>query len=100
VSRWIGRDKLYCRYVAAYNWFALAQMILMLPYQVALMTPGYSLPGIAAVGMFATMAFALYEWFIARHALEVSGRTAFGVVMLNLLAGLLLLQLKALQLSL
>ncbi|MGE4526902.1 MAG: hypothetical protein AB7D00_00920 [Rhodospirillaceae bacterium] len=100
VSRWIGREGFYCRYVAAYNWFALAQMILMLPYQIAMMTPGFSLPGIAAVGLFATMAFALYEWFIARHALEVPGRTAFGLVMLNLMAGLLLLQLKALQLSL
>jgi len=100
VSRWIGRGQFYCRYIAAYNWFALAQMLLMLPYQIAMMTPGFSLPGIAAIGLFATLAFALYEWFVARHALEIPGRAAFGLVALNLLAGLVLLQVKALQLAL
>jgi len=100
VSRWLGCSRFYCRYIGAYNWFALAQMLLMLPYQIAMLTPGFSLPGIAAIGLFATLAFALYEWFIARHALEISGRAAFALVMLNFLAGLVLLQIKALQLSL
>ena len=100
LARWLQRDRFYCRYVAAYNWFALAQMILMLPYQVAALSPAASLSGVAMVGLFATLAFAVYEWFIARHALEISSRVAVGVVMMNLLAGLALLQIKAFQLGL
>ncbi|MBN2751122.1 MAG: hypothetical protein JXQ84_00285 [Rhodospirillaceae bacterium] len=100
VVRLLKRDQFYCRYIVAYNWLALAQMLLMLPYQIAVLMPGASLQAVAFIGLFASLAFALYGWFIARHALEIPGRAAFGLVMLNLLAGLVLLQFKALQLGL
>ncbi len=95
VSRWLGRERFYCRYVAAYNWFALTQMLLMLPYQFAVFTSSATLPFVALLGAVATVAFAAYEWFIARHALSINGRGAFAVVLINLLTGLVLMQAKA-----
>jgi hypothetical protein len=95
VCRWLACERFYCRYVAAYNWFALTQMVLMLPFQMAVLSPHAAMSGIALLGLVATVVFAVYEWFIARHALSIGGRAAFAVVMLNLLANLVLIQVKA-----
>lgn len=99
VARRLGRQQFYCRYIAAYNWFALTQMLIMLPYQLS-MTSGTlpPAPELAFVGFVTTLAFGVYEWFIARHGLEIPPRGAFGLVILNLLVGLALLWFKAFQL--
>ncbi len=100
VARRLGRMQFYCRYVAAYNWFALAQMLIMLPYQLS-MTSGAlpPAPELALVGFVTTLAFGVYEWFIARHGLEISPRRAFALVILNLMVGLALLWFKAFQIQ-
>lgn len=100
VARRIGRAKLYFRYIAAYNWFALAQMLIMVPYQMSMLSGAMpAAPEIALVGLVATVAFGVYEWFIARHGLEIEPRPAIALVLLNLLVGLALLQFKAFQLQ-
>ncbi len=101
VARRLGRERFYCRYVAAYNWFALAQMLIMLPYQLS-MTSGAlpPAPELALVGFVTTLAFGVYEWFIARHGLEIPPRRALALVILNLMVGLALLWFKAFQLQL
>lgn len=101
VTRRIGRARLYFRYIAAYNWFALAQMLIMVPYQLSMLSGKVpAAPELALVGLIATIAFGVYEWFIARHGLEIEPRPAIALVLLNLLVGLALLQFKAFQLHL
>ncbi|SBW06979.1 conserved membrane hypothetical protein [uncultured Alphaproteobacteria bacterium] len=101
VARRIGRARLYFRYIAAYNWFALAQMLIMVPVQLSMLSGALpATPGIALIGFAATVAFGVYEWFIARHGLEIEPRPAIALVLLNLLVGLALLQFKAFQLQL
>ncbi len=99
VARRIGRGHLYFRYIVAYNWFALAQMLIMLPYQLAMLSGAAAAPEIALVGLLTTVAFGVYEWFIARHGLEIEPRPAIALVLLNLLVGLALLQFKAYQIQ-
>lgn len=100
VTRRIGRARFFYRYVAAYNWFALAQMLIMVPYQLAMLSGALpAAPELALVGLLATIAFGVYEWFIARHGLEIEPRPAIALVVLNLLVGLALLQFKAFQLQ-
>ena len=95
LARRMNRETFLCRYLVAYNWLALAQMAVMMPYQMLALSPAMPWQTMAAIGTAATVAFGVYEWFIARHALELSGKSAFGVVLMNLLLGLFLLQIKA-----
>ena len=77
----------------------ITQMLIMLPYQLAMLSGAAAAPEIALVGLLTTVAFGVYEWFIARHGLEIEPRPAIALVLLNLLVGLALLQFKAYQIQ-
>jgi len=89
ISKWLGRDAYYCRYIAAYNWFTFGLMLVFLPFQASL---GKQSSGgeLVLVGGVVLIMSGIYQWFIAVHALETDGRKAFGLVMMNMLSKMVL----------
>lgn len=85
VSALLDRWPNYFTFLVPYNWFQLVVAIVILPLSI--------LAGLGAVPpeaasfllMMATAAFLLYTGFIAQKALDVSGFTAFGIVLLDVL---------------
>ncbi len=90
LSRHLGRSKLYCRYIVAYNWATVLQITLLLI--VAVITQTDLLPrGLAALlTMIAMIGIMCYQWFIARSALEVTPPVAAGIVLLDLVISFVL----------
>jgi hypothetical protein len=88
VCRIIDREEQFCRYFSAYNWAALLQITLMLALttlaKTGVLPP--ALTGIISVA--AIIAILVYQGFIARVALMIQGFGAFGVVVLDLMIGL------------
>ena len=85
----LGVGQTALRYVAAYNWFQLVISGVLLPFVLLRTLDVLPLEAGQLFFMMAASAFMLYGWFIARHALNVSGLTATGVVILDLLLSLL-----------
>lgn len=84
----IGRPDRYLRYVAAHNWSVIVQLAALLAATTAAALLG---PGAGALLNFAAMtAILAYQWFIARTALAVAGRTAAMIVGLDLAIGIVL----------
>jgi hypothetical protein len=89
VARFLGREHLWADFIIAYNWAQILEYILFL------VTEGFAgsgiLPDALAIGIAPTVFIAvlLYEWFIARVALDVGAAAATMVVLLNLVFGLL-----------
>jgi len=88
VCRVIDREEQFCRYFAAYNWAALLQITLMLALttfaKTGILPPAFA--GIISVA--AIIAILVYQGFIARVALMIPAFGAFGVVVLDLMIGL------------
>jgi hypothetical protein len=78
----------YFRFVAAYNWAAIIQYAAMLlATLLAALLPAKT----GAMVLLAAMVFALvYEWYVARVALEIPPLTAAGVVGLDVALSLLI----------
>ncbi len=87
VTRWLGREPRYFDFMVAYNWCQLPEGVLAM--LVTLGTQTGILPG--AVGRTAEIgaAFAvlLYEWFIARAALQTTRSAAALVVLVDVVLG-------------
>lgn len=85
-----GRDKFYCRYIAAYNWAVLLQITLMLGVT-ALTASGFVPQGLGVLLMAATViAIFIYQGYIAHAVLEVPVTGAVGIVVLDLIVSLIL----------
>ncbi|MFO1189861.1 MAG: hypothetical protein U1E97_09840 [Alphaproteobacteria bacterium] len=83
IAERIGRDAAYIRFIVAYNWSSVIQMMVLLTAALI----GASMPVNATV-MLHVGALGLilaYRWFIARTALQVNGGTAMGIVGLGML---------------
>jgi len=84
VSRFLGREPRWLDFIIAYNWSQLLQ------YALLLATAGIAgsglLPEALAIGLVqaALLAVLVYEWFIARAALDISGLAATMVVLVDL----------------
>jgi hypothetical protein len=84
-----GRAQAWPRFIAAWNWTNIVQYLVLL----ALMIPGaLGLPAmLSQVLTLCGLAYAVWlEWFIARHALGVTGGRAAVLVVLDLVLGLFL----------
>jgi hypothetical protein len=78
----VQRAHRYFRYMQAYNW---AQVVgTAAKFLLVLLAQGMAGQGLAVLLLFATLAILFYEWFVTRHALDVSGPQAAGVVAFNL----------------
>ena len=79
----IGRFDRYLHYIVAHNWSNVIQVALFLV--VTVIAQGFLGGGYAVLlGLAATAAILLYQWFIARTALDVSGGAAAAIVGLDL----------------
>lgn len=85
VARALGRESAYTLFIVASNWASVLKVMLLLPVF------ALAASGIAPFGMLpllATIAVLLYQWFIARRALDITGTQAAAVVGLDLMIDL------------
>ena len=90
VVRWIGRAHRFFDFMVAYNWCQVPQSALFV--LIGLVSAGGAL-GVrvsAAIEIGAAIATLVYEWFIARVALNTTGLVAVFVVLLDLVLGALI----------
>ncbi len=83
VARWLGRGSRYFRYIQAYNWAQLVGLGIKLGVLVMAQAM-FQGQGGAFLLFFVTILILVYEWFVARTVLEVSGRIAAGLVATNI----------------
>jgi hypothetical protein len=90
VVRWIGRAHRFFDFIVPYNWCQVPQSALFV--LVGLVSAGgvLSTQASEAMDMAAAIATLLYEWFIARVALDTTGLLAVFVVLLDLVLGVLI----------
>ncbi len=90
LARWLGRETRFLVFMVAYNWSQIPLTALIAI--VALNRATGLLP--SAAGQFAelaaTVAVLLYQWYIARVALSVTGAQAMLVVVVDLVLGIAL----------
>lgn len=90
VVRWIGREHRFFEFMVPYNWCQVPQSVLFV--LVGLVSAGgmLSTQTSEAIDIVAAIATLVYEWFIARVALDTTGLVAVFVVLLDLVLGVLI----------
>lgn len=89
VAGLLDRWPRYYQFLVPYNWFQLVIALLILPMSIL---SGLGILPAGVAGLFLVMAAAgslLYLGFIASRGLEVSGVTAFGIILLDVLLSFL-----------
>ena len=87
LSRWLGREEQFLPFMVAYNWSQIPQTVLLTIIGLdawAGLLPSNMVHFAEAA---ATIAVLVYEWYIARVALAVSGAQAALVVIIDVMLG-------------
>ena len=90
--RWVAPEERALGFIIAYNWSQVLQTALLLPiaaFGALQIAPDYAIAYADAV---AYLAILVYEWFIARIALEAGALPATALVMLDFVLGAMLSQ--------
>jgi hypothetical protein len=90
VTRWIGRAQRFFDFMVPYNWCQVPQSLLFVLVGIE---SGSGLLGANAsetIDIVAAVATLVYEWYIARIALETTGSAAGLVVLVDLVLGVFL----------
>jgi hypothetical protein len=90
LTRWLGRENRFIPFIVVYNWSQILQTAL---FVIAAAGAASGLfPGDVgnAVDFAAAVAVLVYEWYIARVALQVSASQAVPVVVLDIALGIVL----------
>ena len=87
VSRWIGRQHRFLDFMVPYNWCQLPQSVLFVVVGIGSESGILGAPAAQAIEAAAAIAVLVYEWYIARVALETSGAVATLVVLVDLVLG-------------
>ena len=90
VTRWIGRAQRFFDFMVPYNWCQVPQSLLFVLVGIE---SGSGLLGANAsetIDIVAAVATLVYEWYIARIALETTGSAAGFVVLVDLVLGVFL----------
>jgi len=90
VTRWLGRENRFLAFIVAYNWSQIPQTALFVLVGADAATGLFPSGAAQLVGFIAAIAVLVYEWYIARVALQVSASQAVPVVALDVLLGALL----------
>lgn len=80
----------YYRYMVAYNWFRLVEAAAIYPLVLLAAAGIVNLDALAFFSLMALSAMLLYDWFIAKVALDVDGGTAAGLVLIAFLLSLVI----------
>jgi hypothetical protein len=87
IAHWLGRDHRFLAFMVAYNWSQIPQTVLLtiigLDAATGLLPPNL----MHFVEAIATIAVLVYEWYIARVALAVTGAQAALVVIIDVVLG-------------
>ena len=90
--RWLAPEERALGFIIAYNWSQVLQTALLLPIAALAaldIAPSYA---IAYADTVAYLAIVVYEWFIARIALDAGGLPATALVLLDFVLGVMLSQ--------
>jgi hypothetical protein len=90
IAQLLNRSDRYFRYIVAYNWAQLLQTGVMFAVGLIAYLGGFPRSVTGGLSLFATLAILAYQWFIARTALEIHGPAAVGIVLVDVLIGLIL----------
>jgi branched-subunit amino acid transport protein AzlD len=87
VTRWIGRANRFFDFMVPYNWCQVPQSALFVLVGVGTESQMLNHQAGASLDIVAAIATLIYEWYIARVALEITGSTAVFVVLVDLVLG-------------
>ncbi len=90
VLRWIGREHRFFDFMVPYNWSQLPQSALFVVIGLQAESGALGNPISQTIELGAAIAVLVYEWFIARVALEITGGAAALVVLIDLVLGLVI----------
>jgi hypothetical protein len=90
VTRFLGRENRWLEFIIAYNWSQVLQYALFL--LATILAGSGAFPSSLATGIAsaATVAVLLYEWFVARAALDTGAAGATMIVLVDLVLGVLI----------
>jgi hypothetical protein len=92
VCRWFGRDDHFFGFMVIYNWCQVPQFVLftaiVLSDAAGLVSAGVT----RAAGLIAAGAVLVYEWYVARLALDITAAAAILVVLIDLVLAAVLSQ--------
>ncbi len=87
VTRLLGVSARYVPLIVAHNWASVPPLLFMVPAEL-LAASGSGIGG--TIATFALLFILVYEWFVMRVALGVAAFTAVGIVVLDVLLGLII----------
>ena len=90
VVRWIGREHRFFEFMVPYNWCQVPQSALFVLVGLESASGILSIQASQAIDIVAALATLVYEWFIARVALDTTGLVAAFVVLVDLVLGVLI----------
>ena len=90
VVRWIGREHRFFEFMVPYNWCQVPQSALFVLVGLESASGILSIQASQAIDIVAALATLVYEWFIARVALDTTGLIAVFVVLVDLVLGVLI----------
>ena len=86
----IGRSSGYITFVVAFNWSKMIHMLIFLPIA-AISFTGLLPEALSLLLSFAaTIGILVYQWFITRTALDIGGGAATGLVVLDVIIGIVI----------
>lgn len=87
IAHWLGRDHRFLAFMVAYNWSQVPQTVLLTIIGFDAATGLFPPNVVQFAEAIATIAVLVYEWYIARVALAVSGPQAALVVVIDVVLG-------------
>ena len=90
VVHWIGREHRFFEFMVPYNWCQVPQSALFVLVGLESASGILSIQASQAIDIVAALATLVYEWFIARVALDTTGLVAVFVVLVDLVLGVLI----------
>jgi hypothetical protein len=90
VTRWIGRTYRFFDFMVPYNWCQVPQSLLFVLVGIESGSGLLSANASGTIDVVAAVATLVYEWYIARIALETTGSAAGFVVLVDLVLGVFL----------
>jgi hypothetical protein len=90
VTGWIGRQRRFFDFMVPYNWSQVPQSVLFVLVGIGSESGLLGDPVAQAIEAAAAIAVLVYEWYIARVALETNGSAATLVVVIDLVLGVII----------
>jgi hypothetical protein len=90
VTRWLNRSHRFFDFMVPYNWSQLPQSALFVLVGLQSTSDAISAQPAQVIEIAAAIAVLVYEWFIARVALETTAAAAALVVLVDLVLGVLI----------